>query len=158
MCMNLTDHTFEQVNRSGQIVTTKLFKKCPQIFFKNTETILSIKITFNCDNLSSCERCSMTTTERQFFKEKNGRLPSCAMNRSIRFHDSFYHVNFGLGKMVDDLHEVSQIDKVPLEQSFATSYRYLVTELGYNRQQFLKSIKSKLHMPFEVSKYYFENY
>lgn len=151
MCVALADHTFEQVDRSGQLVTTKLFQKRPKIFFKNTETILSIKILLSCDNLSSCDRCSMTITERESFKEKYGRLPTCPANRSIQFHDSFCHINFSLSGMIDDLHQVSQIEGLPLEKSFAKSYRYLVKESGYNRHQFLECIKSKLCMPFEVS-------
>ena len=149
MCIALQDHTFQQLDRFGKIRTTRLFKKRPKIFFKNTETILSIKILLSCDNLAGCDRCSMSVTERGFFQEKYGRLPTCPMNRYIQFHDSFRHVNFGLATMIDDLYKVSQTDGIALEKSFSTSYRYLIEQAGYEYPQFLEVIKSKLCMPFE---------
>ena len=149
MCTSLANYEFEQIDRHGEIVKTKLFRKSPKILFKNSETLISLKILLSCDRISTCDRCSLTKLEKETYRNENGRLPACPMDRWLQFQDSFSHVNFSLNQMIEDLNKVSEIEKISMKDSFSTSYNYLINECGYNYDQFILCIKSKLCMPFE---------
>lgn len=145
----LSNHSFKQMDRFGNWVSTKLFRTPPKVFFQSTETILSIQVRFNCRDLAGCEKCSLTGEEILAKKQQLGRLPACPSDRSIRFQDSLKHISFPLGRLIDDCLKTANIENIPLEKMFPTSHRFLTKQQHYNNTQFSLAISSKLSMPFE---------
>ena len=139
---------FEQKLSNGKSVMRPFLYGKPKILFKNTETPLSIKFRFTCPN-TTCKRCCLTTKQKQELLQTNNKLPLCAYQRNIIFIDSLSQLSFSLGKLVDDLWCCSKANE--RQKTFKTTHD-LMTNLGYNQEQFELVITQKLQMPFEAIK------
>jgi hypothetical protein len=146
--MDLKDYTFEQLDKNGLPVKTRLFKTLPKIVFNNSETIVCISLRFNCAQIADCDRCSLSENEKANFKSVFGRLPSCPTAREVVFQDSFAHLTFLMGTLVDDLVAYAGAQKLDRQIVLPNTFSLMTKQLGYTVGQFQITAKSKLVMPF----------
>ena len=144
----LLNYTFTQFHKNGKIVKTPFFSKVPTILFRDTETPLCIRFRFSCTKINSCTKCSLSSKEKEeYYKNFNEPL-SCPFTREIVLLDSYAHVGYSLGAIVDDLNATAIKTNQPLKDIFATTYTY-VTKRGYTDEQFEFLVRKKMIMPFQ---------
>jgi hypothetical protein len=146
--MDLKDYTFQQFDKNGLPVRTRLFKTIPRIVFNNSETIVCISLRFNCAQIADCDRCSLSDNEKANFKSVFGRLPSCPATRDVVFQDSFAHLTFSMGTLVDDLVTYAGAQKLDLQIILPNTFSLMTKQLSYTVDQFYITAQSKLAMPF----------
>ena len=139
---------FYQLNKDGVLEKTSFLASKPSIVYRTESTPLSIKFRFSCPEKATCERHSLSKTDREYYVKKYGRALICPYSRPVEFLDSYNHIAFPLDTIVRDLNECSIVQNIPLNEIFKNTYRMVQNE-GYSEGDFNFLVSQKMKMPFE---------
>ena len=140
---------FLQFNAEGQPVIQTILKSNPFVLYKTSESALTIHISFNCANMSTCGFHSLSKEERKDIKQNGGFYPSCDYSGYLHFQDSCLMLSNSLDAITNDLHSIATKLNIEKKEIFPRTYDYMINQKGYSLQQFEHVVKAKLIQPFE---------
>ena len=140
---------FLQFNAEGQPVIQTILKSNPFVLYKTSESALTIHISFNCANMSTCRFHSLSKEERKDIKQNGGFYPSCDYSGYLHFQDSCLMLSNSLDAITNDLHSIATKLNIEKKEIFPRTYDYMINQKGYSLQQFEHVVKAKLIQPFE---------
>lgn len=140
---------FLQFNAEGQPVIQTILKSNPFVLYKTSESALTIHISFNCANMSTCGFHSLSKEEKKDIKQNGGFYPSCDYSGYLHFQDSCLMLSNSLDAITNDLHSIATKLNIEKKEIFPRTYDYMINQKGYSLQQFEHVVKAKLIQPFE---------
>lgn len=140
------EETIKYTNQQGKTYHRPLLKGKPQICFKDSQQPIGIRFSFTCP-FEICV-CKQKRTLPSDARLKERKIGTCPFQRKIKISDTFLMVPNSLSAQVDDLRESSRIRKVPLKETFPTTYDFAMSR-GYSEEHFQILVKSKLPFPYE---------
>ena len=108
---------------------------------------MALTFSFECPQ----EFCNhnLTKAQRDANKLAGVQTSHCPMKRKIRLYDTVSFLPFSLSKIIENAHDASSNEGLPLSEVFSSSKSFCDAE-QYTEEQFMSFIKCKLELPFEL--------
>ena len=142
MISRVGTRTFKQCDKDGHVIELPILKGQPHLVYKNSNTILSIRMQFNCPNLATCQFHSQD-------KKAHKSTGHCPYHRKILFMDSCLQITSSLDQMMTDLRKCRLNAHLPNKMIYPKTYRLICEQFNYSEDIFELIVKGKCPQPFE---------
>ena len=143
MLSRVGTRTFSQYDQRGLLVKLPILKGQPHLIYKSNNTILSLRIQFNCPNLATCQYHGVDKAK--------GHKPKghCPYHRKILFMDSCLQITSSLDQMIDDLRKCRLNANLPSKMIYPKTFQLVCGQFKYSEEVFELIVKGKCPQPFE---------
>ena len=130
----ISKRLFEQHDKNGELVQLPILKNNPGVLYKSDNTIMSIKVRFNCPFLALCPYHGA---------ERTSKRRHCPFHRAVLFVDSCLQLGASLDMMIQDVATCQLNKDLPSKEIFPKTYQLISKQFGYEESVFHLVISGK---------------